>query len=256
MINNNKILSVITARANSKGLPGKNTRILAMRPLVQWSMIHSLASRYVDFTVVSSNCEKVKEATDDLLSWDMGYEWKLYDLMELIEDGNPDNRLRFVQRPDEFATDTSPNEEALIHAYHYCKENFDFQADWIMNLQPTSPVRTHGLVDKCIEKMYASYADSLLTVTRTTPFMWQYKGLNIECNYDVVNRPMRQKIQDDAWLFHDNGNVYITEVSVLLERKCRIGLTPVIFETDKFQSLQIDDEQDFILIEKIMKEIL
>jgi CMP-N-acetylneuraminic acid synthetase len=244
MINGNKVLSVVTARANSQGLPGKNYRNFFGRPLVQWSILASLDCCYVDKTIVSSNCPYVKLATEELI--------KLTDVYQMDL-----NCLYFLQRPEEFATPTSKNEEALIHAYMYAKDQLQLDADIIINLQPTSPIRTNELLSKCLEIMLIKEDyDSLLTVTPTTPFLWQ-----IDSNsqprpmYDVVNRPMRQEIKDSDLLWHDNGNVYITKKETLLSRKCRVGDHPFLFETDEFQSLQIDTEKDFILLEKITENI-
>ena len=62
MINNKKVLSIITARAGSKGLPCKNYKEINGFPLVCWSMLDSMKSEYIDITVISSNCPHVKDA--------------------------------------------------------------------------------------------------------------------------------------------------------------------------------------------------
>lgn len=235
-----KILSVVIARANSKGLEGKNFKILCGRPLIQWSILASLRSRYPNLTVVSSNCDNVKDAYDELRD-------------ELGEEGTAN--LKWIQRPQELSTPTSKNEEVIIHAYYYCKDNFNFDADVIIHLQPTSPIRNDNLIDKCFDCYYDYDYDSLVTVTRMTPFMWQNRSGEWVCPNDYyIDRPMRQKIPECEFLMHDNGSVYITDVDILLEENNRLGGKVGCYETDEWQSLQIDTELDFKVIENIAKE--
>lgn len=227
------ILAVITARANSQGLPGKNYKNLLGRPLIQWSLLAALRSIHLKHVVVSSNCNHVKEATEAFC--------QEFDTNDIL----------YVERPDELATSTSINEEALLHAVQFYEEYKNIQLDVVLNLQPTSPVRINGLVDDCIERFYDSDADSLLTVDKHTPFFWQITSYGPEPKYDILNRPMRQDIRDEDWMYHDNGNIYITKMDVLVSKMCRTGDSPFLFETDSYQSLQIDTEEDFQLIEKM-----
>lgn len=239
MINNKKILSVITARGGSKGIPGKNYRGLMNLPLFMWSVYASVQSKYVDKTVISSNCV-------DCL--------KIY--LEYVKKDEKLKNVSWIQRPDKFATDISKNEEALIHATTHSIKYLDIDPDIVINLQPTSPCRTEGLLDKCIEKYFLGNYDSLLTARKETPFVWQ--KINGEWEYTVdkngcCNRKMRQSFKENEFLFHDNGNIYIMDTNILLQTKCRIGKNPYIFETDKINSLQIDEEFDFNLIENMAK---
>ena len=101
MIGNKKILAVVTARAGSKGIPGKNYRDLLGRPLFMWSMLAGFNSKYIDTTVLSSNCE---ECEREHVEWVRSL------------DSTQQDRVIFWLRPEEFSTDTSKNEFALIHA--------------------------------------------------------------------------------------------------------------------------------------------
>jgi len=238
MIAGHKILSVVTARANSQGIKGKNIRNLCNLPLVNWSVLASLASDYVDLTVISSNCPLVKDATANLRG----------------------KTVQWLHRPDHYATPISKNEEALIHAYHHSVRYFDFEPDIIINLQPTSPIRNNNLIDKCIgEYVYYHFqedykADSLITVSKHTPFFWKTEDKKPSAMWDVKNRKMRQEYERDGELLaHDDGNLYLVEAQKLLESNCRIGERPVLFYLDKLQALQIDEEIDFQLIENLLK---
>ena len=231
MINDKTILVVVTARGGSVGIPGKNYKKFCGQPLVNWSVIAAKNSEYVDKIAISSNCEHVHKVTADFLAQE---------------------NCVWIQRPDYLSTGTSKNEAALIHACYEMEFKHGCSADIIINLQPTSPIRTHRLLDCCIDSFVKSEnVDSLLTVNRETPFFWQKKDGKVTSTYDPKNRPMRQEISDDEFIFHDNGNIYLMTRDCLLNDGCRIGNSPVLFETDQHQSMQIDTKTDFDILEFI-----
>jgi len=249
MIGDKKILSVITARFGSKGVPGKNYRELLGKPLVRWSMEASLASKYIDVTVISSNCPEVEKVYLELL---LGME----------EDVRSINNFWYIRRPDKFATDTSKNEEAIIHAIRQIYLFHGREFDFVINLQPTSPCRTKKILDKSIEKYYNGDFDSLLTAKKDTPFIWQKIGgewVYTVDNNDCCDRKMRQEFEESEteenseMIWHDNGNIYITDTRVMIGTECRIGRKPCVFTVDGINSLQIDTEYDFELIENMAK---
>lgn len=241
MFNDKKILSIITARKGSKEIPGKNHKELMGKPLFIWSVLASLYSKYVDITVVSSNCEQVKKCFLQFIKNN-----KIYN-----------NKLYWIERPEEISGDLSKNEEALLHAYNEMTHN-KFYASTIINLQPTSPVRNGGLLDNCIETYYKGNYDSLLTGLAITPFLWRYDNQLRKWKYadyesNCCNRKMRQEFFESEFLYHDDGSIFIVDVPILISRKCRIGYIPVVYKLNKLQSLQIDTEFDFQLIENMAK---
>jgi CMP-N,N'-diacetyllegionaminic acid synthase len=252
VINNKKVLCVVTARAGSKGIPLKNVRELMGKPLFLWSVEAGLQSKYVDMTVVSSNCNEV---------WNCFHKYS-NDLDKKDPKNNPAylNRMKFIQRPDELATDTSKNEGALMHAVHWSRDLLKQDCDIVVNLQPTSPIRLNKLMDRCLEKYDNGGYNSLLTATKTTPFLWRRGdgkwGYNIDKN-DCCNRKMRQQFLDteenSEFVWHDNGSVYVVDRKILMKTGCRIGDNPGVLETGRLNSLQIDEEFDFELIENMAK---
>jgi CMP-N-acetylneuraminic acid synthetase len=274
VINNKKVLVVVTARAGSKGIPLKNIRPLLGKPLFLWSVEAGLQSKYVDMTVVSSNCDEV---------WKCFHEYS-NNLDKEDPKNNPAylNKMKFIQRPDELATDTSKNEEALMHAVHWSRDILEQECDIVVNLQPTSPCRLSGLLDKCLEKYSREGYNSLLTATKDTPFLWrkvegkweygctqwEWQRTDNVDNFpsgwtflpeeeDPCNRKMRQEFLEDEdnseFVWHDNGNIYITDKKVLMETGCRIGDNPGVMGIGRLNGLQIDEEFDFELIENMAK---
>jgi len=238
MIGNKKILAVITARAGSKGIPGKNYRYLLGKPLFMWSMLAAEQSKYIDGVILSSNCNKCKNICDEYLN---------------IRDKENEKLFGWVDRPDEISGDLSKNEDALIHVLDYFKSK---KYNIVVNLQPTSPCRIDSLVDRCIEEYYRGGHDSLLTATKDTPFLWQKRNGKWEYTVDrndCCDRKMRQKFLPEEFLYHDDGSAYITESRILLDRECRIGYNPCVFENKGINGIQIDEEFDFELIENMAK---
>ncbi len=236
MVRDKKVLAVITARKGSKGIPGKNYRDLLGKPLFMWSVLASLLSDRVDLTVVSSDCPEIEK------------------IVKEYKNKNKKSKLLFIKRPKNISGDLSKNEEALIHALRYFKSESKKEFKIIVNLQPTSPCRFSGLLDKCLDKYIEGNYKSLFTAKKYTPFFWQ--KINNKWEYmtgkNCFVRPMRQEIfeddKDSDFLMHDNGSVYIIDSEVLLKTKCRISKNHIVYETTGVLNLQIDEEYDFDLI--------
>jgi len=233
MIQNYKILSIVPCRAGSMGLQGKNYKDFNGRPLFYWSLDASIKSKYVDLTVVSTN--------------DNNVQGRMYGYMH----SNIKSELQCMWRPEELCTGTSKSEDTLIHVSKELKNKYDI----IIMLQPTSPIRTNNLLDRCIEKLIEEKADSLLTVGKGNSFLWKIiDGIPV-ADYDYQNRPMRQEIKENELVYADDGNVYVMKRDILLKNKCRIGGKITLFESDSFQTLQIDTIEDFQIMENIVKII-
>lgn len=234
MIDGKKILAIIPCRRGSKAIIGKNFMPLCGKPLFSWSVDASLASEYIDWTLISSNCPMIQRET-----------LRLYP--------NRD-RLRFVQRPDEISGDFSPSEEALEHGVEFAEKVLNFQCNYVVMLQPTSPLRPDRLIDKCIEQIIDEHADSLMTVSTHTPFFVKKETSGqLKWFYDYKNRPMRQQLSENDMFFHDDGSIYLVKRKILLSEKCRLWGTISLYINDPKSSLQIDTLDDFVILENIMK---
>ena len=122
MINGQAVLAVILARGGSKRVPGKNIKPFRGKPLIAWTMEQASKSQYIDWTIISTDSDEIKDVCLAL--------------------GGEVN-----MRPAELATDTATSEDALRHTMN-CRRN----AEWIVLLQPTSPLRTTEDIDACIER--------------------------------------------------------------------------------------------------------
>ena len=221
------VLAIIPARGGSKGVPGKNIRELAGKPLIAYSIEAALESEHVDHVVVSTEDEQIAAAAR---------EWG----------------SEVVPRPPELATDTAPTDPVLEHAVTYLEQLDGYRADLIVLLQPTSPLRPPGLIDACIERLLDTQADSLLTVFQGHTFFWRRTAQGLVANYDPVKRPRRQDIPQDQRYLLENGNVYVTRQHILMEQHSRLGGKIKWYVMDAADSIEIDTNFDFWLVEQIM----
>jgi CMP-N,N'-diacetyllegionaminic acid synthase len=125
-IRGERVLAVIPARAGSKRCPGKNLKPFNGKPLIAWSILTASHSKYIDMIAVSSEDEQIQSVARDYLPIDP--------------------KSVIINRPARLAQDDSTNEDVLRHALTI---HPDF--DWIILLQPTSPLRTAQDIDLCLE---------------------------------------------------------------------------------------------------------
>ena len=139
-----------------------------------------------------------------------------------------------LDRPKHLARDYSTTLSVLRHVLREIPG-----VDIVTLLQPTSPVRNNNLIDRCIKKFLKSKADTLATGFRSFQYEWG----------TTANTP-RQKLS--GW-FYDDGNVYIHKAAVLKKGKWA-GKKKLPMCIEKFYNHEIDDETDFFIVEKLMKE--
>ena len=223
-----KILSIIPARGGSKGLPGKNIRLIMGEPLIGHSIRQSLKSKHVDRTFVSTDSPEIA-----MVAQQYG--------------------AGVISRPPAISGDQASSEEALHHAIDDLKLRESYVPDIVVFLQCTSPIRTERDIDAAIELMLNSNADSLLSVCRFHRFIWRItQGEPDSFNYDYRNRELRQNRTAE---FIENGSIYIFKPWVLMKYNNRLGGRVQLYEMDYLSSFEIDTLEDFMLCESIMQHL-
>ena len=218
--------AIIPARGGSKGLPRKNIKNLANKPLIAHSIIHAKEARLVDKVYVSTDDREIAE-----ISRDYGAE--------------------IINRPDELAGDTASSESALIHAVEQI-EATGVVIDLVVFLQCTSPIRTGTDIDNAIRKVKTEGADSLLSVSPSHRFLWQeVDGVAKSINYDYRHRPRRQDMPSQ---YVENGSIYIFKPWVLKELNNRLGGGITLFPMSEEASWEIDSLLDFEIAESLLKK--
>ena len=220
-------LAIIPARGGSKGIPGKNLRELAGKPLIAWSILAARAAARVDRVVVSTDDEAIAEAA------------RAYGA-----------EVPFL-RPAHLATDAAPTEPVMAHAldwYEAAGESFHN----IILLQPTSPLRREGTIDAALARFEAEGADSLLGVCETHHFFWR-RGADgdAEALYDYRNRPRRQDIAPADRRYRETGSIYISRTEAFRDSGNRLSGKIIMFEMAEEESWELDSEADFQILEAL-----
>lgn len=223
---NHKILAIIPARGGSKGVPRKNIRELAGKPLIAWTINEAKKSNYITQTILTSEDPEIIEVA------------KQYGC-----------EVPFV-RPLALAQDDTPGIDPVLHAIEQCP-GFDY----VVLLQPTSPLRTVEDIDGCIEKALQYQADFCVSVTEPekSPY-WMYQINDnevMEPLLELDNLPSRrQKLQK---VYALNGAVYVAKIEKLKEKKTFLPPKTLAFIMEKEHSIDIDTEWDFNICEWYLK---
>jgi len=219
------VVAIIPARGGSKGVPGKNIRVINGRPLIAWSIAQALASEGIHRVIVSTDSEEIAQVAREAGAEVPGL------------------------RPVSLASDEAPTEPVLIHVLErWCRCDPD---DAVVLLQPTSPLRLEKSIDRAIEAFLAHDADSLVSVCEAHSFFWR-NPLNPVASYDYTRRPRRQDIApDDRW-YRENGSIYITKVGLLMANGNRLSGRVMLYQMSECESHEIDSDVDFSIVEQLM----
>ncbi len=222
MINGKTILAIIPARGGSKGIPRKNIKILAGKPLIAWTIEEAKKSKYIDRLILSSEDEEIIKVAK---KW--GCE------------------VPFV-RPKELAKDDTPGIEPVIHAIKTLPESYDY----VCLLQPTSPLRKVEHIDAAIELIIKMNAESLVSLKKVkeNPY-WMFEIDNNSFLNKFINEDIPIRRQDLKELYVLNGAIYISVTNFLLKNKTFITDKTIAFKMDEFNSVDIDEIVDFYLAE-------
>ncbi len=227
MYQGHRFLGIVPARGGSKGVPRKNIREIAGKPLIAWTILDTLKSRYLDCCIVS---------TDDDEICQIAKEYGAY--------------VPFL-RPLELAQDDTASIDVVLDLIGRLP-NYDYA----VLLQPTSPLRTAEDIDGAISCCLEHGSKSCVSVTETeySPY-WMYKldeanKMNPLLNISQDKSYQRQKL---AQVYRLNGAVYVNSYDMLKHEHRFIGKDTVGYIMPQERSYDIDTLQDFEIVEILMK---
>jgi len=230
-----RILAIIPARGGSKGVPGKNIKLLNGKPLLAYTSEIALQSKYLTEVVVSTEDEQIIEVAKNL---GIG--------------------VPFI-RPVVLSQDNTPTIDVIIHALQWY-ENQNNCFDAVCLLQVTSPFRTVNFLDKAINKFIEQDTDSLVSVLKVpheyNPH-WTFE-VNDEGNLKIATGETEiiSRRQELPTAYHRDGSIYITKTKVLLEEHSLYGKSTAFIESDPEFYVNIDSLKDWERAEEMIQNKL
>ncbi len=228
MYRDKRILGLIPARGGSKGLPGKNIRPLAGRPLIAWTIEAARQARHIDRVVLSSENE---------------------DICRIAEVYGCEVPFR---RAAELARDDTPGIAPVLDAAERLP---DF--DYLVLLQPTSPFRSSDDIDRAIERCLSTGATSLVSVTPASQHpSWMYHlDEDGRLKHFLGDEPIARR-QELPKVFALNGAIYVVSVPWLKEHRRLMDENTIGFTMPRRRSIDIDTALDFRIAEVLAADLL
>jgi N-acylneuraminate cytidylyltransferase len=225
MIEGKSVLAIIPARGGSKGVPRKNIRQIAGKPLIAWTIEEAKKSIYIDRVILSS---EDKEIADIAKAW--GCE------------------VPFL-RPAELALDETPGIEPVIHVI----DNIEGQYDYIVLLQPTSPLRLAADIDGCIDTLKQYGAPLCVTVCEVekSPY-WMYETGVSRHLKPILDRELYLRRQAMPSVYALNGAVFAGESAFIKKSRTFVTAETVAYFMPRERSWDIDTEFDMKICDYLL----
>ncbi len=231
MIDGKSVIAIVPARGGSKGLPGKNIRMLGGKPLLAWSVEAGRQCCYID---------KVLVTTDD---------------KEIADVATRHGASVPFLRPADLATDTAPTVDVVRHALDHYRREQGRTFDIVVLLEPTSPLREDNDLNVMIERLLAKWDefDSIVTVGKVhehPAIMKRLMGDRIEQFYALEGMTNRRQDLEPAYFPY--GTAYIVKTENLLAEQTFYTKRCTYHVIQRHQTYEIDDIYDFLCVEAVM----
>ncbi|MBF0518697.1 MAG: acylneuraminate cytidylyltransferase family protein [Nitrospirae bacterium] len=231
-----EVLAIIPARGGSKGLPGKNLRPLYGKPLIHYTFEAVLESETITKAVLTTDSDEIIAASGDFSKIEIPF-----------------------KRPPELARDDTPMLPVVTHAVEFLKSSCNYHPDYIVLLQPTSPLRTHIHIDESLQLLLThNEADSVVSVVELphncNPFsIMKYDGKYLQpfMQYDESKNLRQLKPRFYA---RNGAAIYAATYECFMIKKSFFGDTVLPYFMKKEDSIDIDDAFDFKTAEFLISQ--
>lgn len=224
------MIAVIPARGGSKGLPGKNIRMLAGKPLIVHTLECARAASSITRVIVTTDDEDIAAAARSVEGVEVPF-----------------------RRPAELASDTAQAFDVYLHVADWLRENEGNAPETLCPLLPTAPLRAPADIDGCVSLYRARDADVVLSVTAAKPASWQQQmaedgrmGPVPGLATSVENRQAYGKI------VIPNGAVYVLNVEAVRRTRTYFGPRSYAYPMPADRSIDIDGHDDFRMAEALL----
>jgi CMP-N-acetylneuraminic acid synthetase len=228
---NDRVLALVTARGGSKSIPGKNIAPLAGKPLLAWTIEAARGAAQVDRIVLSTDDPAIARA------------------------GREHGAEVPFLRPAPLAGDDSPHIPVVLHALAWLAEHEGYRPEWVVLLQPTSPLRESRDIDGALAVAMDTDADAVVAVSPL-----ERAHLIREVGEDgriapPAGDPRRYvRRQDARETYAVNGAVYLVRTRTLIERQSFYGDRTYAYHMPRERSVDIDTVLDMKLAELLLRE--
>lgn len=232
MYKEKSFIAIIPARAGSKGLTNKNIRKLDGKPLIAWSIETAQGCKYIDEIMVTTDSEEYAAIARDYGA-----------------------NVPFI-RPEKYATDEASRSEVIANVINFYKEN-GHEFDYIILLEPTSPLRSKDDLNCAIEKLInnKSGAESIVSVCKLEGLHPEFV-IKLENDFLKFLDPNQQskvlRRQDLETFYFYEGSLYISTVDAYLEKEFYHSKT-LGYVVPRWKSIEIDEIEDLVMAEAIIK---
>jgi len=223
MYNNRKVLAIIPARGGSKRLPHKNILDLNGKPLIAWTIETAKKSKFIDKLIVSTDDDKIAE-----ISKKYGAE------------------VPFI-RPENLSSDTTTSVDVILHTINFYNEK-KIQFDYVLLLQPTSPLRTNEDINNAFN-LLNDKTKAVVSVCETehSPLWSNTLPADLSMKDFIKPEIRNMRSQDLPKYYRLNGAVYLADIEYFIYYKGFLGDETKALIMLQEKSIDIDSEVDFVL---------
>jgi len=231
----NFFVAIIPARSGSKTIKNKNMVKVNNKPMIYWSIIEALKSKYIKEILISTNCPKVKNYCKKFFK---------------------NKKISLISRPNNISKDNTKMLPVINHAKNYSKYNDDKSLSGFILLQPTSPLRKRIDIDKACELFIKKRPDSLVSILKLKHIynpesLYFLKNNNLKKALKIKNSFLKQSKK--TYYVPNGAAIYITRKDKI--NKFIIGGKKIIgFLMPYIRSIDIDNREDLKLANILFKK--
>lgn len=226
-----KKIAIIPAREGSKGLPGKNYKLLNGKPLITYTIQAALESEIFDEVLVSTDSEKIAEIAKE------------------------NGAIVPFLRPSSLSGDKVSSDMVIAHALGFMEERKEY-FEYVCKLQPTSPLRRAADIKEAFSLLMDKNANSVISVCECehSPLWSGVIGEDLRIDGFMSKQLAITNRQDLQKYYRLNGAIYFSKVESFKKNGCFFGQKSIAYIMPKERSVDIDDILDFRFAEMLLVE--